>query len=211
MMNLLSLLSTHFFISLASAATYTVGVGKDEVTGHKGVGFDPSAIFPVAGDTIVFEFRSGSHSVVESSFDKPCTPSSGFDSGIMTVADSVEVDADGLPSVSLMVNDTDPIWLYDRAGGECYQGAVLAVNPTGTQTAAQFKANALSASTTSEDPVASPVSSSSSSMSESSASSSTPSSTSEPTSTSTDNVATKHAIQTSSTLAFVFGILLGLL
>ncbi|KAF9017668.1 hypothetical protein BDZ89DRAFT_1074603 [Hymenopellis radicata] len=206
-MNLLSLLSAHLFISLASAATYTVGVGKDEVTGHKGIGFDPSAIFPLAGDTIVFEFRSGSHSVVATSFDKPCAPSNGFDSGVVTVADSVDVDASGLPTVSLMVNNTDSIWLSDRASGECNQGAVLAVNPTGTQTAAQFKANALSASPTSEDPDPSPASSSSSSsMSESSASS-----VSSPTPTSTDNVGTKHAIQTTSTFAVVFGILLGLL
>ncbi|KAF8919414.1 hypothetical protein CPB85DRAFT_1248806 [Mucidula mucida] len=78
------------------AATYTVGVGKDEVTGHKGEGFDPSAIFPLAGNTIVFEFRSGSHSVIVTSFDKPCTPSNGFNSGVVTI---VNVDASGLLTI----------------------------------------------------------------------------------------------------------------
>lgn len=69
------------------------------------MGFDPSVINPAVGDTIVFEFRSGSHSVVreyrhghmssrlkyrctaepESSFENPCTPSGGFDTGVQTV------------------------------------------------------------------------------------------------------------------------------
>jgi plastocyanin len=34
------------------------------VSRKKGLGFDPSSINPGVGDTIVFEFRSGKHSVV---------------------------------------------------------------------------------------------------------------------------------------------------
>ncbi|KAF8973625.1 hypothetical protein BDZ97DRAFT_381531 [Flammula alnicola] len=133
----------------ALAAEYLVGVGKDETTGQKGIGFDPSAINPAAGDVIVFEFRSGQHSVVQSTFDDPCVGNGGFNSGIQTVSDSLAVDAPGLPTVRLTVNDTNPLWFFDDAGGECNKGGVLAINPSGTQSAATFKDNAAAKATTS--------------------------------------------------------------
>ncbi|KAJ7223106.1 hypothetical protein GGX14DRAFT_320670, partial [Mycena pura] len=109
----------------------------------KGMGFDPSSIHPATGDTIVFEFRSGSHSVVQSTFGSPCAGPSdgGFDSGVRTVDDSLAVDAPGLPTVSLLVNDTQSLWFFDQAGGLCAKGAVLSVNPTASQSDAAFKAN----------------------------------------------------------------------
>ncbi|KAJ8075042.1 hypothetical protein PM082_019369 [Marasmius tenuissimus] len=132
--------------SFVSATVFTVGVGKDETTGRKGVGFDPSVIIPVKDDQIVFEFRSGSHSVVESTFGRPCTPEpGGFDSGMKTVPDNFDVDAPGLPTVTLVVKDSQPIWLFDQAGGTCNQGGVFAVNPTGSQTPGAFKDNAMKA------------------------------------------------------------------
>ncbi|GLB44608.1 hypothetical protein LshimejAT787_1702350 [Lyophyllum shimeji] len=133
-------------LPLVYGAEYLVGVGKDETTGKKGVGFDPSVIHPVFGDTIKWEFRSGQHSVVQSTFDNPCTPMpGGLNTGVFTVSDSLAVDAPGLPSYSVQVNGTDPAWFFDEASGQCNQGAVLAVNPTTTQTAEAFKANAAKA------------------------------------------------------------------
>ncbi|KAJ7145806.1 hypothetical protein C8R44DRAFT_723706 [Mycena epipterygia] len=133
------------FLPLVLGSDFTVGVGKDETTGKKGLGFDPSSINPAVGDTIVFEFRSGSHSVVQSTFANPCTGNGGFNSGVQTVDDSLAVDAPGLPTVSLLVNDTQPLWFFDDAGGLCNKGAVLSVNPSSTQTDAAFKANAANA------------------------------------------------------------------
>ncbi|KAI3612632.1 hypothetical protein WG66_014696 [Moniliophthora roreri] len=134
------LLFSLYYASVVSAAVFTVGVGKDETTGRKGIGFDPSVIMPSAGDQIVFEFRSGVHSVVESTFEDPCTPKpGGFNGGVHTVADDLDVDATGLPTVTLLVNDSQPLW---QAGGKCYLGGVLAANPTSSQTAAGFKENA---------------------------------------------------------------------
>ncbi|EAU87522.1 hypothetical protein CC1G_11194 [Coprinopsis cinerea okayama7 len=123
-------------------AEYRVGVGKDETTGRKGKGFDPSVIHPIAGDVIAFEFRSGAHSAVQSEFDNPCVYNGGFNSGVFTVADDLHVDAPGLPIVRVTVNSTEPLWFFDEAGGLCHQGAVLAVNPTSQQTDVQFKLNA---------------------------------------------------------------------
>ncbi|KAF8658415.1 hypothetical protein AX16_001966 [Volvariella volvacea WC 439] len=144
--------------SLALAFEWLVGVGKDETTGQKGIGFDPSVINPAAGDTIVFEFRSGAHSVLrkspstvwrpwtdpytESTFERPCSYNDGYNSGVFAVDESLPVDAPSLPMSRVRVNDTNPLWFFDHAGGLCQQGAVLAVNPTDTQTPAQFKENA---------------------------------------------------------------------
>ncbi|KAJ7682882.1 hypothetical protein B0H17DRAFT_1075241 [Mycena rosella] len=130
------------FLPFVLAGDFTVGVGKDENTGKKGLGFDPSSINPQVGDTIVFEFRSGSHSAVQSTFANPCTGSGGFNSGVITVDDSLGVDAPDLPTVRLVVNDTQPLWFFDEAGGLCNKGAVLSVNPSITQSDAAFKANA---------------------------------------------------------------------
>ncbi|KAK0491564.1 hypothetical protein IW261DRAFT_96427 [Armillaria novae-zelandiae] len=130
-------------IPLASATNITVSVGKDETTGKKGFGFAPSYIYPNIGDLILFEFESGSHSVVESSFATPCTPNGGFDSQVQKVPDSTDLGAPGLPTIDYYVNSTDTLWFSDQAGDNCKQGAVFVVNPTLAQTAAQFKANAM--------------------------------------------------------------------
>jgi len=146
--SILSLLPVVALAPSVFGAEYLVGVGKDETTGKKGIGFDPSVIHPQVGDVIAFEFRSGQHSVVQSTFDNPCTPlSGGIDTGVQTVDDGLAVDAPGLPQVRVTVNNTDPIWLFDQAGGQCKNGGVLAVNPSDSQTGAAFKDNASKAST----------------------------------------------------------------
>jgi plastocyanin len=132
-------------VSSVYAATFTVGVGKDETTGKTGLGFDPSAIYPVAGDEIVFVFQAGTHSVIQTSFDNPCTPlAGGFNSGPQTVPDGTAVDAPNLPTKSFKVTDTQPIWFYDGGDGLCKKGAVFSANapPTGSQTMAKFIENA---------------------------------------------------------------------
>ncbi|CAE6517637.1 unnamed protein product [Rhizoctonia solani] len=128
------------------AFDYVVGVGKDETTGQLGMGFDPSSVRPQAGDKIVFEFRAGSHSAVESTFKDPCIPKAGgFNSGVITVADGTPVDSKGLPTKEYIVQDTNPVWFFDQAGGLCTKGAVFSINPELThdgQNAGQFRANA---------------------------------------------------------------------
>ncbi|CAE6465409.1 hypothetical protein ACGC1H_004349 [Rhizoctonia solani] len=128
------------------AFDYTIGVGKDETTGQLGMGFDPSSVRPQAGDRIVFEFRAGSHSAVESTFTDPCVPKAGgYNSGVITVPEGTLVDAKGLPTTEYIVKDTNPVWFFDQAGGLCTKGAVFSINPEltlGGQTAGQFRANA---------------------------------------------------------------------
>ncbi|KAJ3569510.1 hypothetical protein NP233_g5008 [Leucocoprinus birnbaumii] len=140
----LTTIATFILASSSVLATeFLVGVGMNETTGQKGVGFDPSVILPVVGDNVRFEFRSGTHSAVQTTFDTPCVPlPGGYNSGVFTVDDSAAVDAPNLPSVLFMINDTIPMWFFDQASGNCQQGAVLAINPSTSQTADQFRANA---------------------------------------------------------------------
>ncbi|KAF8325840.1 uncharacterized protein EI90DRAFT_3128357 [Cantharellus anzutake] len=72
-------------------------------------------------------------SVVQSTFDNPCTRS-GFDSGIHT----------GPFTYNYTVDDTDPYWLFCIVDGHCKAGMVAAINPptSGNQTFAAFVAKA---------------------------------------------------------------------
>ncbi|KAG9098018.1 hypothetical protein FS749_004904 [Ceratobasidium sp. UAMH 11750] len=169
-------------VPVVLAFDYTVGVGKDETTGKVGMGFDPSSVRPQVGDRIVFEYRAGSHSAVQSTFKDPCIPMpGGYNSGVQTVPDGTPVDASGLPTTEYIVQDLNPVWFFDQAGGLCTKGAVFSINPplTGDQTAGQFRANAEASdpSTASAAPTSAPTSAPSSgsgSGSASSAASSTP-------------------------------------
>jgi len=87
-------------------------------------------------------FQSGTHSVVESTFQHPCTPNGGFNSGAQTIPSSTALDAPGLPVVEIMISDNTAAWYYDGASGECQQGAVFAINPTSQQNFTAFLANA---------------------------------------------------------------------
>jgi plastocyanin len=57
----------------ASAATHTVTVGQGG-----NLKFSPESLSVAIGSTVVFEFYPGSHSVIQGSFDKPCSPASGL-------------------------------------------------------------------------------------------------------------------------------------
>jgi plastocyanin len=51
--------------------TITVGQGGN-------LKFSPESLVVAMGSKVVFEFYPGHHSVVQGSFDKPCSPSSGL-------------------------------------------------------------------------------------------------------------------------------------
>jgi len=121
-----------------------VTVGIRETDGQPGLGFDPSAIVPQAGDTIEFTFqlpsyvRNGTdtqHTATQSTFEAPCTPmEGGFDTGLQTTTMT------GGRSFTLLVNDTQPLWFYSYANNDCNAPMVLAINPPlSGQTAASFQ------------------------------------------------------------------------
>ncbi|KAG8940694.1 hypothetical protein FRC04_005075 [Tulasnella sp. 424] len=116
-------------ISLAHAASWNITVGG-------GLIFTPNQVTASPGDTLHFNFTSPGHSATQSTFDAPCTPmSGGFNSGVILQS--------GGPTFDVMVNSTDPIWVYCAQVGHCQGGMVFAANPTSAQTFTAFQAAAM--------------------------------------------------------------------
>ncbi|PGH03433.1 hypothetical protein AJ80_08681 [Polytolypa hystricis UAMH7299] len=108
--------------------------------GDGGFVFTPDTVTAAVGDKIQFVFHPMNHSVVRSTFDDPCVPTtegtifSGF----------VPVDSGTSPNVFIVtVNDTNPAWLYcsQNRDSHCQNGMVMVINPltTGPNTLAAYK------------------------------------------------------------------------
>jgi len=97
--------------------------------------FTPGTIHAAKGDMVEFSFWPMNHSIVQASFDKPCTPidDNAFYSGFVPVSKGVS------PKVwNYMVESTDPIWFYCAQEGHCQAGMVGVINPTADATWQDF-------------------------------------------------------------------------
>lgn len=115
----------------SAASSSSTGTVYDVDVGDGSLNFSPDTVTAEVGDTINFHFYPRNHSVVQSSFNAPCVPLSGSSSdkpaiysGFMPVA----ADA-GDMMFSVMVNSTNPIWLYCSQGNHCQSGMSMVVNP----------------------------------------------------------------------------------
>ncbi|KAH9970874.1 hypothetical protein BGW80DRAFT_1253702 [Lactifluus volemus] len=134
----LALLSTvaALFSSNIAVSAYPTTSGKVwRVTVGNATGgtiFNPNYINASPGDRVEFTFNPKNHSVTQSSFANPCTHlNNGFDAGFHPVANASSWD---LPTFSITVNDTKPVWVYCRqaentAGSHCGKGMVFGLNP----------------------------------------------------------------------------------
>jgi plastocyanin len=114
----------NFLIFLFPVATFAtqqiVEVGDD----GKFV-YNPNTIQAAVGDTIVFEFYPGGHSVAQSTFDQPCQPApNGFWSGFFTPSSGIDSNV-----FEITINDTNPIWIYCAQIGHCNSGMAMVINP----------------------------------------------------------------------------------
>lgn len=137
----------------SSAATGSVLVhviqAMTDATSGKPV-FDPPQVMASVGDIVQFQFHPMNHSVVQASFADPCIPlqdsaagngTVGFFSGFMPVsASSTE-----MPTFSITVNSTNPIWFYCSQGKHCQAGMVGAINPTVVKNLTSFQERAATA------------------------------------------------------------------
>lgn len=129
-----TLLAVSALVSTVSAVEYNVVVGKDNANVY-----DPPSISNVQnGDTIKFRFVSKSHSVTQSTFDKPCTPRQpGVDSGFFPV----DAGATTFPEWTIRIdNATAPLWFFCNRAPHCTTGMVFAINPTAERTFDTFQA-----------------------------------------------------------------------
>ncbi|KIJ69076.1 hypothetical protein HYDPIDRAFT_105647 [Hydnomerulius pinastri MD-312] len=142
-----------------AAQNFTIMVGMNTT-----LTYTPSYVNATTGDTLIFEFMAGNHTVSQSTFAMPCanlsTPMTGIDSGFMPVSDT------SMPMTFeyTMTNDST-MWFYCRQAGHCQKGMVFAVNPTPEKTFAMFQQAAeasnsttnTTTTTTSTSPTTSPT------------------------------------------------------
>jgi len=114
--------------STVSAATIDIQVGGDNAA----LTFTPEAISAMPGDQVVYHFNPKNHSVTQSSFAGPCThKDGGVDSGFMAVGSDVATA--NRPTFTILVNDTQPIWVFcgqaaNTPNSHCGAGMVHAIN-----------------------------------------------------------------------------------
>ncbi|KAG8527287.1 uncharacterized protein KY384_008031 [Bacidia gigantensis] len=102
----------------ALAKTIDIDVGSG------GLNFAPDTVTAAKGDVLAFHFYPPEHNVAQSTFDKPCVPSAG---GIFS--GTVEVKGtESDQTFNVVVNDTNPIWLYCGYEGHCNRGMAMVVN-----------------------------------------------------------------------------------
>jgi len=97
------------------------------VAGRGGLKFDPDNIVAEIGDVVEFHFTPRNHSVVESSFAKPCQPkdATSFFSGFFPVTEGQSSEV-----FQIFVKDKTPVWFYcaQNIGNHCNSGMTGVIN-----------------------------------------------------------------------------------
>jgi len=130
--------------SAAFAASSDVTVHVITVSGTTSVlTFTPNNVTANVGDMLQFQFGVGNHTVTQSDFDHPCTPlgettaAPGLFSGFMPVA----AGAKTIPTYTVLVNSTTPMWIYCSQAKHCQSGMVMVVNENTKANATRSLAN----------------------------------------------------------------------
>jgi plastocyanin len=88
--------------------------------------FAPNSVVAAPGDVIQFQFSNGNHTVTQSTQDAACTPmEGGVHSGHIPYVDN---SAD-VGTFSMVVQNTDPMFLYCATGPHCQEGQAMIINP----------------------------------------------------------------------------------
>lgn len=92
--------------------------------------YSPNNVVAAKGDMVQFQFMPANHTVTQSTFDAPCEPINmhsnitGVYSGFMPVA----MDAQTIPTYTILINNTKPMWMYCSQGKHCQKGMVMVIN-----------------------------------------------------------------------------------
>jgi plastocyanin len=141
---------------LASAAPHTVRstgvvhrIFAGSTTANQGLHFEPENVSAEPGDYIEFHFLPKNHTVVQSSFDKPCEPLEGG-KGIFS-GFNFRTDAGEAPNVfTFQVQNRDTIWYYcsQTNGDHCQKGMGGVINRNFNDNAKTLDAYKLAAKNT---------------------------------------------------------------
>jgi len=131
----------------AAPAASSSGV-HDVQVGDGGLVFEPDSVTAAVGEKVTFWFHPQNHSVVQSSFDKPCVPlSSGSPifSGFFPVTSGTAENV-----FTITITNDKPIWLYCGQASHCQSKMVMVINPDSSsgKTLDDYKSAAASASNT---------------------------------------------------------------
>jgi plastocyanin len=97
----------------------------DVDVGENGLVFSPDTLTAATGDTVVFYFYPGAHSVAQSTFASPCQPlSGGIWSGVFSPTNGEDSNV-----FEVTIANTDPIWIYCAQVGHCNAGMAMVINP----------------------------------------------------------------------------------
>jgi plastocyanin len=124
----------------SSGIVHRISAGS--TTANNGLHFEPENVVAEIGDTIEFHFLPKNHTVVQSSFDKPCEPltdGSGIFSGFNFATSQGEA-----PDVFVFtVKSKEPLWYYcsQTVGNHCQSGmsGVINQNFSSDKTLAKYK------------------------------------------------------------------------
>ena len=111
--------------STTTQVTHLVEVGKDGLT------YTPPFITANPGDEVQFNFFAKNHTVVQSSFQDPCTPlTNGIFAGFQP--SNITKDTTGLvtfKTITFQVDTANPLWFYCAQANHCQSGMTFAINP----------------------------------------------------------------------------------
>ena len=122
----------------ATVDVQVVYVGVNPATNEIAFEYFPDRITAQPGSMVQFQFHAAAHTLTQSNFDNPSIPIAnhqtdtgaplppGIFSGAMDVA---AAKAQGfLPTFTVLINDTKPIWLYCTTGPHCSKGMNMVIN-----------------------------------------------------------------------------------
>ncbi|KAH8652288.1 Cupredoxin [Xylariales sp. PMI_506] len=127
--------------------TILVVVGGSELV------FTPNNIVAAPGDTVQFQFAAHNHTVTQAAASSPCAPLQATVAGAVHSGFVPYDNTTGtVGTFDLLINDTQPMFLYCAQGSHCQAGMVMAINVNSTQQLIAF--SNLAANQTSNTPAA---------------------------------------------------------
>lgn len=114
---------------------------------NNGLHFEPQNVVAEVGDMVEFHFLPKNHTVVQSSFDKPCAP---LDGGVFSGFNFATAEGEADNVFTLIVRDKNPFWYYcsQPNGMHCQAGMSGVINQNfndNDKTLAKYKEAAVKA------------------------------------------------------------------
>jgi len=113
-------------------------------TANNGLHFEPENVVAEIGDLVEFHFLPKNHTVVQSSFDKPCEPLASA-AGVFSGFNFATPQGEAKDVFTFQVQNKEPFWYYcsQVVGNHCQMGmsGVINQNFDSDKTLAKYKEN----------------------------------------------------------------------